>query len=82
MLIDLYPDLGASIIASVNISRCILSAVIVAVTQYIIDGIGTGWTFTLYSLVALVCPIPVTFLLVRFGPRWQEKRETRHASSY
>lgn len=78
---DLYPNLGASIIASVNISRCILSAVIVAVSQYIINGIGTGWTFTMYSLVAMIFPIPVTLVLVRYGPRWQEKREIGHVHS-
>ena len=72
---DLYPDRAASIVASLNISRCILSAIIVAITQFIINGIGTGWTFTIYTLVGVFIPIPVTIVLIHYGPRWQTNRE-------
>lgn len=67
--------------ASLNIARCILSGVLVAVTDYIAEAIGLGWTFTIYALVALLFPIPVTAVLIRYGARQQKIREERAKKS-
>lgn len=74
LLVDLYRDRAASVTAALNIGRCILGAILVAVTQYSIDGIGLGWTYTIYALISIFMPLPVLYTLCVMGPKWEKRR--------
>ncbi|EJT99614.1 MFS general substrate transporter [Dacryopinax primogenitus] len=47
LLMDLFPGRGASVTASNNVVRCLTGAVLVSIVDYIINGVGVGWTFTI-----------------------------------
>ncbi|KAI8977257.1 major facilitator superfamily domain-containing protein [Mycotypha africana] len=76
LIVDLFPGKGASITASNNLIRCMLGAIATVAIDPGIEGIGIGWMFTVISLFVTVSNIAVPVLL-KFGPRWKEKREAR-----
>lgn len=71
LLTDLNPERSATVQASYNLVRCVLSGVGVGLLQVVINGIGIGWCFTIYATFgALGVPL---FLLLRIkGPKWRE----------
>ncbi|KAI9018103.1 major facilitator superfamily domain-containing protein [Phycomyces nitens] len=73
LLVDLFPGKGASITASNNLVRCILGAVATVAIDPGIQGIGTGWMFTILGLILIVSNI-IIYILLQFGPRWRKKR--------
>ncbi|KAG8948668.1 hypothetical protein FRC04_009434 [Tulasnella sp. 424] len=74
LLIDVMPAQGSSTTAINNFVRCLLGAGIISVVNLIIDAIGTGWTYTLLSLIGAVA-IPIfTLVVIRYGPRWRMRR--------
>lgn len=75
LLVDINLSRAASVVASLNIGRCVLGAVFTAFVQYVIDAIGNGWTFTIFTLVSLAISLPITLLLPMHGPRWLAERE-------
>lgn len=80
LLVDLYRDRAASVTAALNIGRCVLGAILVAVTQYSIDGIGLGWTYTIYAIIGIVGPLPAMYVLCVMGPKWEQRRQYRNMS--
>ncbi|KAL2002553.1 hypothetical protein VTN02DRAFT_6502 [Thermoascus thermophilus] len=76
LLIDLYPQSPATVTAAQNLCRCLLSAAGTSVIQYVIDGIGLGWAYTLVGLVTMAF-IPTLFPLLKWGPEWREERFLR-----
>lgn len=79
LLVDLNLSRAASVIASLNIGRCVLGAVMVAFTQFGIDAIGSGWMFTIYILVTFASCLPLLILLPRKATKWFAKY---HPSSH
>ncbi|WFD00008.1 hypothetical protein MYAM1_002754 [Malassezia yamatoensis] len=77
ILVDLRPGRAASVTAAVNIGRCLVSAAFVAAVDYVIDDIGTGWTFTAFGLASLILTAPAIELVKRRGPEWNARREQR-----
>lgn len=73
LMIDLAPSQSSAIIACNNLIRCTLSAVLVAVIQLILDGIGTGWTYVLLCGVTLIS-VPLIFLAIKLGPACRARR--------
>ncbi|KAL1932431.1 hypothetical protein VTP01DRAFT_8109 [Rhizomucor pusillus] len=73
LLVDLFPGKGASISASNNLARCILGAILSVVIEPGFQNIGTGWMFTIFTIILLLSNSSILFVL-KFGPRWRTKR--------
>ena len=70
LLTDLNPDQSATVQAGYSLIRCTLSAGGLAALQALIDGIGVGWCFTVYSIIGALC-IPCAMLLRTHGMHWR-----------
>lgn len=55
LLTDLNPERSAIVQASYSLVRCGLGGAGVAALQAGIDGIGVGWIFTIYGIMAFCC---------------------------
>lgn len=76
LVVDLFPRASASATAVNNLVRCLVGAGGVAVVQLIIDAIGAGPTFAMWSgVTALVTPL--LLLQWRNGTRWAIERNER-----
>jgi MFS family permease len=76
LLVDLFPEKGASITASNNLMRCLLGAIS---TVYIDPGIkylGSGWLFTILGMALVLNNVCLPILLKR-GPQWRQDRFNR-----
>ena len=71
LLVDLHPKSPASAQAALNIVRCSLSAGGLALIQIVIDGIGVGWCFTIFSGLCLAMLLPI-LLVHRYGTVWRK----------
>ena len=70
LLTDLNPKQSATVQAGYNLIRCALSAGGIAGLQALIDAIGVGWCFTVYSIIGALC-IPIFVLLRSHGMQWR-----------
>jgi MFS family permease len=70
LLTDLNPDRSSAAQACYNLVKCLLSAGAVAVLKPVVDSLGIGWCFTVYSSIGLLC-IPMLFLLRLNGRQWR-----------
>ena len=73
LLTDLNVTNPSTAQASCNLIRCALAALGTGVLQLIIDNVGVGWCFTIYSAV-LITTIPGLCLLWERSLRWRLKR--------
>lgn len=76
LIVDWYPDSGASATAAINLARCLLGAGGTAVIQPMINRIGVGWTFTVGAGIA-VAALPLGVLVWYRGEQWRRHREDR-----
>jgi hypothetical protein len=75
-LVDAFSGRSASATAALNMARCLIGAGGTAAIIPIINGIGTGWAFTLWSLVMLAALVLV-HVQMRWGGKWRRRREER-----
>lgn len=80
LLVDLVPEESASANACINLCRCLLCAVGLAVVDKMITTMGSGWTFTLVSLICFVSMIFI-YLAIHYGPVFEARRKARRAHS-
>ncbi|KAK4040134.1 major facilitator superfamily domain-containing protein [Parachaetomium inaequale] len=74
LLVDIFPDSSSSAYASGQLMRCGLCAVSAAVLQPIVDAVGRGWYFTMFSLfVSVSCAASVVVSQWK-GMDWRQKR--------
>ncbi|RCH80411.1 hypothetical protein CU098_002217, partial [Rhizopus stolonifer] len=73
LLVDLFPHNSAAIIASSNLTRCLLGAGAVMMVEPAVAAMGVGWFFTMVSFVLLLSRTTVIVLL-KFGPKWRLER--------
>ncbi|KAG0748328.1 hypothetical protein G6F57_002539 [Rhizopus arrhizus] len=76
LLVDLFPDNSAAIIASNNFTRCILGAIAVFCVNPGVEAIGAGWFFTIIALLVLLSGVIIVVEL-KFGPKWRLQRLER-----
>ncbi|KAI9246069.1 major facilitator superfamily domain-containing protein [Phascolomyces articulosus] len=69
LMIDLFPNKGASITATNNVVRSMLGAVATSTIEPGIEKIGLGWMFTTLGLIIIINTafIPI---LIKYGPKW------------
>jgi hypothetical protein len=70
MISEFMPGDPRGLAASVFI-RNVLGCVGTVAASPMLDQLGNGWTFTLWSLVALACS-SIIVAITKFGPRWRE----------
>ncbi|KAL8940269.1 MAG: hypothetical protein Q9211_002367 [Gyalolechia sp. 1 TL-2023] len=73
LIVDLHPDRPATASAAVSITRCSAAAIGVSVLQFILDGIGPGWTFTLFGALG-ASTAPLLWMEYRWGMQWRTER--------
>lgn len=76
LLVDLFPNKGASATAALNLARCLIGAGGTAMVLPVAGAIGIGWVFTIVAAV-LACALGLLVVQVRYGPRWRKAREEK-----
>ncbi|KXH68327.1 major facilitator superfamily transporter [Colletotrichum salicis] len=80
LIMDLFPDAPATATAANNLVRCTMGAVGTAVIEYMIRGMGRGWSFTFLAALCAVLS-PMMFLIAKKGPVWRNGRQMREEAS-
>ncbi|KUJ13443.1 MFS general substrate transporter [Mollisia scopiformis] len=75
-LVDIFPKKSASATASLNLVRCLMGAGGTAAVLPIVNGIGIGWTFTLFTGVMLIS-LGLVVLQMGKGLKWRKKRQAK-----
>ena len=73
LLVDLNPECPSAASALLNLVRCSLSAGGLAVLQVMINHIGFGWCFTIFSALAATT-IPPLLAENKWGMEWRRIR--------
>lgn len=79
LLVDIHPSQAATASAANNLLRCEIGAAFAAVIAPMINGIGTGWSYTLMALLAVIT-VPGLLLSMRYGIRWRKAKATKLAA--
>ncbi|TDZ54894.1 Itaconate transport protein [Colletotrichum trifolii] len=79
LIVDLFPEAPATATAANNLVRCTMGAVGTAVIEYMISGMGRGWSFTFLAALCAVLS-PMLFVVVTRGPRWRNERRTKESA--
>lgn len=78
LLVDLHPGQAATASAANNLMRCELGAAFAAFISPMINGIGTGWSYTILALTVIIT-VPQLFLCIRYGVSWRRKKAEKKA---
>ncbi|KAL8958541.1 MAG: hypothetical protein Q9193_004421 [Seirophora villosa] len=73
LVVDLHPDRPATASAAVSITRCSAAAVGVSILQFMLDGLGPGWTFTLFGALG-ASTLPMLWFEYQWGMKWRTER--------
>ena len=74
LLVDIFPASPSTAAASGNITRCALSAVLVAVVQPLVDVMGRGWFFTALTALSGGGGLVAGWLVKNRGMEWRRER--------
>jgi MFS family permease len=74
LLVDIFPASPSTAAASSNITRCALSAAMVAVMQPLVQCMGRGWYFTLLTVLSGGGGFVAAWFIKRKGMDWRRKR--------
>jgi MFS family permease len=74
LLVDIFPEKSSTAYSSSQIVRCGLSAACAAVIQPLIDAVGRGWCFTMFSLFVGVSGVAVVVISRTKGMKWRQQR--------
>ena len=72
LLTDYNPGRSSAAQASYNLVRCALAAGGVAALEPLVQSVGTGWSFTIYASIGLVC-VPLLLVLRAWGWGWRKQ---------
>lgn len=73
LIVDLNPKSPATATAANNLVRCLMGAIGTAVIDYMISGIGRGWSFTVVAALPVVLS-PMLWAIETQGPRWRKEQ--------
>ncbi|ROV98697.1 hypothetical protein VMCG_06738 [Cytospora schulzeri] len=74
LLVDIFPEKPGTIAASNNITRCGLSAAVVAALDPLVNAMGRGWFFTMVAFLDGGLCVICVLVLRRWGKHWRDKR--------
>lgn len=70
LIVDMYPGRAGAATAANNLTRCLVGAAATAAITPMIDGIGAGWSFTVFGFVYLL-GVPMLLLIMKNGVEWR-----------
>ncbi|KAI2629619.1 major facilitator superfamily transporter [Hypoxylon sp. NC1633] len=76
LIIDINPGNAGAATASNNLTRCLIGAAGTAVIGPMINGVGSGWAFTILALLNLLAA-PALFFIMRNGVKWRKEKRDR-----
>ncbi|KAL8712656.1 MAG: hypothetical protein Q9220_003188 [cf. Caloplaca sp. 1 TL-2023] len=79
LIVDLHPDCPATASASVSIVRCTVAAIGVSILQFILNGVGPGWTFTIFGFLG-AATAPMLWAERKWGMYWRTQRLQKRSS--
>lgn len=74
LLVDVFPASPSTAAASGNITRCALSAILVAVLQPLVGVMGRGWFFTVLTVLSGGGGLVADWLVKNKGMEWRRER--------
>lgn len=74
LLVDIFPASPSTAAASGNITRCALSAVVVAILQPLVNVMGRGWFFTILTVLSGGGGLMADWLVKNKGTEWRRER--------
>jgi len=74
LLVDTFPETPSTASTAGNMTRCVVSAVAVAMLQPLIEVMGKGWLFTFVGLVSGIGGVVSLMILRRRGMKWRTSR--------
>ena len=74
LLIDIFPDQSSTAYAAGQVIRCGISAASAAVLQPLVDAVGYGWYFTMFSAVMSLLMSVCVIISRTKGAQWRRKR--------
>ena len=80
LMVDLFPEEGSTSSAALNVVRCLLCSVGLAVVDKMIVSLGAGGTFTLMSGIVFLS-WGCIFLEMKHGQRWDHERRAKMGDS-
>lgn len=80
LITDMYPGRAGAATAANNLTRCLLGAAATAAITPMINGVGSGWAFTILGFLYLL-GAPLLFMIMKNGVKWRrairEKEEQK-----
>lgn len=76
LIVDLSPEAPATAVAANNFVRCEMGAAATAVIELMIGAMGTGWCFTFFALLPLICA-PILWVETKYGIQWREEKKAK-----
>ena len=73
LLVDIFPASPSTAAASGNITRCALSAIVVAVLQPLVKVMGRGWFFTLLTALSGGGGLVADWFVKNKGMKWRRE---------
>lgn len=77
LVVDLHSLRPSTAQAAVNLVRCALAAGGLAALQPLIDAVGAGWCYTIFSLLTGVTSLACVVLGRTWGETWRRQRQGR-----
>ncbi|KAK7935843.1 hypothetical protein PG985_001338 [Apiospora marii] len=74
LLVDIFPESPSTAAAAGNITRCGMSAAVVAFMEPLVSAIGRGCFFTLIGLLSSLSGMAAVLILTRKGHAWRKQR--------
>lgn len=80
LIADIYPGKAGAATAANNLTRCLLGAASSAVILPMVNGIGSGWAYTIFG-VLYVGFSPLLVVLMKRGMRWRVEKWREEAKA-
>jgi MFS family permease len=74
LLVDVFPDVPSTAYASGQLARCGFSAASAAIVEPLVNAVGRGWYFTIFSLVTGLSCLGCVMISRYKGVGWRRKR--------
>lgn len=74
LLVDIFPENPSTAAAAGNITRCGMSAAVVAFMEPLVSAVGRGYFFTLIGLLSSLSGMAAVLILTRKGHGWRKHR--------
>jgi MFS family permease len=81
LLVDIFPASPSTAAASSNITRCALSAMMVAVMEPLVQCMGRGWYFTLLTVLSGGGGFVAAWFIKTKGMKWRSERISKTSNS-